>query len=661
MKKLSVLLVSLSVFTIAFIACPTDTSGDNLNIYSETYSINVNQRTLGGTIKANPTTAVAGTRITLSNIPAAGYTFNYYTVDGTALFANTFILSKNVTVSGVFTRTELPSSSFIVTFNANGGSEVSSQTVLLGGTVIPITTTRDGYTLDGWYKESTFTTKWNFATDTVTASLALYAKWNQNEPDTVIVTFDTGGVLWINPQYVYIGDYIDQPDIPTIMGYTFDNWYIDADHTACFSFSLPVMEDHIVYAKWTPITYTVVYDKNADNATGTMENSVCTYDVSQVPSVNGFSRIGYDFAGWNTKADGSGINYSAAGYQSFFNLCATQGETVTLYAKWNFFIGSGSFGGFQYTGTGLGLTITGYTGEYYKYIEIPSYIEGKPVTAIEEWAFFGKEWYGVTIPSGVTSIGDYAFGGNYLTSVTIPDSVTSIGDFAFADNYQLTSVTIPNSVTSIGASVFFNSQLTSVTIPDSVTSIGDFAFSNSQLTSVTIGSNVISIGDYAFWRNQLTSVTIPDSVTSIGEKAFYENQLTSVTIGSGVTSIGAVAFAYNQLTSVTIPDSVTSIGWSAFYYNKLTSVTIGSGVTSIEVGVFEDNQLTSVTIPNSVTSIGDEAFAHNQLTNITIGANVTLEGNSSFGIIGFENAYNYGGKLAGTYMRFNINSTTWIR
>jgi hypothetical protein len=143
---------------------------------------------------------------------------------------------------------------------------------------------------------------------------------------------------------------------------------------------------------------------------------------------------------------------------------------------------------------------------------IPSRIQGKRVTRIDEDAFSQKQLTGVTIPNGVTSIGDDAFYGNHLTGVTIPDSVTSIGGRAFMSN-QLTSLTIPNSVTSIGERVFAGYQLSSVTIPNSVTSIGESAFS----------------------ENQLTSVTIPDSVTSISPLAFSGNQLTSVTIGANVS------------------------------------------------------------------------------------------------------------------------------
>ncbi len=196
---------------------------------------------------------------------------------------------------------------------------------------------------------------------------------------------------------------------------------------------------------------------------------------------------------------------------------------------------------------------------------IPSFIDGKTVTAIGSSAFYKK----------LTNV----------SSLVIPDSVTTIGDAAFQDN-QLTSVEIPNSVTTIGEDAFYQNQLTSVNIPNSVT----------------------TIGGGAFWRNQLTSIIIPDSVTTIGNSAFSSNKLTSVVIPNSVTTIGGGAFGGNQLTSVEIPNSVTTIGNSAFDGNQLTSVVIPNSVTTIGEDAFRGNQLTSVTVGNGITSIGKDAF-----------------------------------------------------
>jgi uncharacterized repeat protein (TIGR02543 family) len=71
---------------------------------------------------------------------------------------------------------------FTVTFNSNGGSDVKTQTVNEGEKIAePQGVTKDKNALIAWYKEDTFTNKWNFANDTVTADITLYAKWIQRE------------------------------------------------------------------------------------------------------------------------------------------------------------------------------------------------------------------------------------------------------------------------------------------------------------------------------------------------------------------------------------------------------------------------------------------------------------------------------------------------
>ena len=88
---------------------------------------------------------------------------------------------------------------------------------------------------------------------------------------------------------------------------------------------------------------------------------------------------------------------------------------------------------------------------------IPSIYEGKPVTSIGDWAFYGcTKLTSVTIPDSVTSIGDFAFTGcSSLTSVTIGDSVTSIGDWAFYDCSSLRNITFEGNAPLIGTGAFF--------------------------------------------------------------------------------------------------------------------------------------------------------------------------------------------------------------
>jgi hypothetical protein len=107
---------------------------------------------------------------------------------------------------------------------------------------------------------------------------------------------------------------------------------------------------------------------------------------------------------------------------------------------------------FQTTVANGQVTITGYTGSVND-VRIPDRINGLPVMAIGEEAFWNTRLTSVIIGDSVMLIGNAAFANTRLTSVIIGDSVMLIGNAAFAST-RLTSVTIPNSVTSIGAGAF---------------------------------------------------------------------------------------------------------------------------------------------------------------------------------------------------------------
>ncbi|MDR1866838.1 MAG: InlB B-repeat-containing protein, partial [Treponema sp.] len=50
--------------------------------------------------------------------------------------------------------------------------------VASGAKITAPTPTKDGFDLEGWYKDADFEDAWDFATDTVTANTILYAQWD---------------------------------------------------------------------------------------------------------------------------------------------------------------------------------------------------------------------------------------------------------------------------------------------------------------------------------------------------------------------------------------------------------------------------------------------------------------------------------------------------
>ena len=122
-------------------------------------------------------------------------------------------------------------------------------------------------------------------------------------------------------------------------GYTFTYWfdkggshhYSDGQSVS----NLTAIDGDTVklFPRWNANTYTVRFNKNADDATGTMSDKALTYNMGLWPlTANAFSRPGYYFDEWNTEADGSGTAYSDQ--QEVENLTDQNDTIINLYAQW---------------------------------------------------------------------------------------------------------------------------------------------------------------------------------------------------------------------------------------------------------------------------------------------------------------------------------------
>jgi len=146
---------------------------------------------------------------------------------------------------------------YTVTFDSQGGSTVASATGVSKGAKIsaPKAPMREGYTFAGWYKEASGDTEWNFATDTVSANVTLYAKWTEApvDPDTYTVTFDSqGGSAVASATGVIAGAKISAPTAPTFEGYVFAGWYKEASGETEWVFDTDTVSANVtLYAKWT--------------------------------------------------------------------------------------------------------------------------------------------------------------------------------------------------------------------------------------------------------------------------------------------------------------------------------------------------------------------------------------------------------------------------
>lgn len=137
---------------------------------------------------------------------------------------------------------------YTVTFESNGGSDVAAQTVNSGETATrPEDPQREGYEFDDWHSDSSLSEAYNFSS-AVTSDITLYAGW---DAITYTVTFDYNyeGSTPATEEVAY-GGVVERPEDPENGDAVFLGWYTDEDCTEVYDFSSVVTGDMTLYAGW---------------------------------------------------------------------------------------------------------------------------------------------------------------------------------------------------------------------------------------------------------------------------------------------------------------------------------------------------------------------------------------------------------------------------
>ncbi|MBO4680185.1 MAG: InlB B-repeat-containing protein [Lachnospiraceae bacterium] len=173
-------------------------------------------------------------------------------------------------------------------------------------------------------------------------TINLYAVWTVT--DGYAVTFERNDGSESEYYFRASGEALDVSRgafVPVRSGYAFAGWYKEATFkTKVTKIAANVYTDMTLYAKWTPLTFKVAFNKNASYtgeakpvSNGSMAAQNVTYGNTVKLNSNAFGIAGYKFAGWNTKADGSGTAYADCDVIDM--VPAVNKETITLYAIWN--------------------------------------------------------------------------------------------------------------------------------------------------------------------------------------------------------------------------------------------------------------------------------------------------------------------------------------
>ena len=168
-----------------------------------------------------------------------------------------------------------------VTFEPNGGVALSPTLKTPHGSTItePLSPTKKGYTFDGWYKEATFETLWNFQQDMVNNDITLYAKWNKIVAYYSVNFESNGGTPIVSINNIEEGKTVVKPEDPTREGYTFMGWCKDASLNSNWDFEKePVDSNLTLYAKWQengkPVPSKPETSKLEESQTGTLSGEL---------------------------------------------------------------------------------------------------------------------------------------------------------------------------------------------------------------------------------------------------------------------------------------------------------------------------------------------------------------------------------------------------
>jgi uncharacterized protein (TIGR02145 family)/uncharacterized repeat protein (TIGR02543 family) len=331
----------------------------NITLYAQ-WKINqydVNFDTRGGSAVAKQTVQYCAFASSPAAPTKADYTFTGWFKDSSGTKPWIFTqdtVQNDITIYAQWTT----KATFAVTYDANGSTggvlpsnpvnyEPGARVTVLGNLGM---LEKTGHTFEAWNtkKDGSATsyiggTVFNMASENIT----LFAKWNAIQ---YTVSFDSRGGSATSSQNINYGEKASAPAAPTKQGYSFTGWSKDSSGTQAWIFTRDtVFKNMALYANWTTKpTYIVKYNGNG-NSTGAVPMEPANYESEAVVTVldnsGNLAKTGYAFAGWNTTANGSGIDRAAGA------TFAMGTDSVTLFAQWtiNHYIltysGNGNNGG----------------------------------------------------------------------------------------------------------------------------------------------------------------------------------------------------------------------------------------------------------------------------------------------------------------------------
>lgn len=211
---------------------------------------------------------------------------------------------------------------YTVEFDSQGGSNIVALEGIRQDSKITETPnpTRNGYSFEGWYKDSDCTIEWDFNVDIVDSDITLYAKWL-----VVLYTVNfnsQGGTDVGSVENILYGTKISEPVSPVKSKHVFGGWYRDSSYDQRYYFTTDMVTSSMtLYAKWFP-PVTVMFDSQGGSSIPSI-SGIIYRDIIAEPTAP--TKNGYVFGGWYSES------YCLNQWNFGTDMVTSD---MTLYAKW---------------------------------------------------------------------------------------------------------------------------------------------------------------------------------------------------------------------------------------------------------------------------------------------------------------------------------------